>query len=331
MTKKRTLGAVAVAAVLSSMMSFSWAQPLAPVNGFPSQGIKFVSPFPAGGGNDANTRYVTTRLPEIIGQAAMVENKGGAGGNIGARFVAEAKPDGYTLLTSQVSVMAVNPSLYSAPGFDPLKNFIPITQINAAPLALVVAADSPWKTFADLVAASKGTGAKPTFATPGNGTLSHLVGVVLEKDGGVDMTHVPYKGAAPAITDLLGRQVDLLITSTSSVASFVQNGKMRVLAVTSPRRVGVFANSPTLEELGMKNMTFDDWYGFFAPAGTPPERVAYLNDAIVRTIRLPEVTKLIADSGSVPVANSSAAFAAQVKEDIARWSRVVKLSGAKID
>ena len=143
MTKKRTLAAVAVAAVFSSMMSFSWAQPLAPVNGFPSQGIKFVSPFPAGCGNDANTRYVTTRLPEIIGQAAMVENKGGAGGNIGARFVAEAKPDGYTLLTSQVSVMAVNPSLYSAPGFDPLKNFIPITQINAAPLALVGAVRSP--------------------------------------------------------------------------------------------------------------------------------------------------------------------------------------------
>lgn len=331
MKRQRFSILLALCVGMVGMPSLTSAQVMPQVNGYPSQSIKFVSPFPPGGGNDGNTRFVTTRFPDITGQSAVVDNKGGAGGNIGAKAVAEAKPDGYTLLTGQVSLMAVNPSLYGSAGFDPLKDFVPITQINAAPLALVVAADSPFKTFADLVAASKGAGAKPTFATPGNGTLSHLVGVVLEKDGGVDMTHVPYKGAAPAITDLLGRQVDLLITSTSSVASFVQNGKMRVLAVTSPRRVGVFANSPTLEELGMKNMTFDDWYGFFVPAGTPPERVAYLNEAIVRTIRTPEVTKLIADSGSVPVASSSAAFAAQVREDIARWSRVVKLSGAKID
>lgn len=318
------------AGLLGASLSAS-AQPMPQVNGYPNQAIKFVSPFPPGGGNDGNTRFVTSRLPEVTGQAAVVENKGGAGGNIGARAVAEAKADGYTVFTGQVSIMAVNPSLYGSAGFDPLKDFVPITQINAAPLALVVVADSSFKGFADLLEASKKPGSKLTFATPGNGTLSHLVGVVLEKDGGVAMTHVPYKGAAPAITDLLGKQVDLLITSTSSVASFVQSGKMRVLAVTSPRRVGLFATVPTLEELGMKNMTFDDWYGFFAPAGTPPERVAYLNESIVRTIRSPEVTKLIADSGSVPIANSSAAFAAQVKEDIARWSRVVKLSGAKID
>ncbi len=307
------------------------AQSMPQVNGYPNQPIKFVSAFPPGGGNDANTRFVTSRLPDITGQSAVVENKGGAGGNIAAKAVAETKADGYTVLTGQVSIMAVNPSLYGSAGFDPLKDFVPITQINAAPLALVVAADSPLKSFADLLQASKNANAKLTFATPGNGTLSHLVGVILEKDGGVVMTHVPYKGAGPAMTDLLGRQVDLLITSTSSVASFIQNGKMRALAVTSPRRVGIFTTVPTLEELGMKNMTFDDWYGFFAPAGTPPERVAYLNESIVRTIRTPEVTKLIADSGSVPIANSSAAFAAQVKEDIARWSRVVKLSGAKID
>ena len=330
MNRRQLIPALVLAAMTIGSSGVG-AQALPTVNGYPSQAIKFVSAFPAGGGNDANTRFVTSRLPEITGQAAVVENKGGAGGNIAARFVAEAKADGYTLFTGQTSVMAVNPSLYGAPGFDPLASFVPITQINAAPLVLVVAADSNLKTFADLVAASKGTGAKPTFATPGNGTLSHLVGVVLEKDGGIDMTHVPYKGAAPAITDLLGRQVDLLITSTSSVASLVQNGKMRVLAVTSPRRVGVFANAPTLEELGMKNMTFDDWYGFFAPAGTPPERIAYLNESITRTIRTPEVTKLIADSGSVPVASTTAAFAAQVKEDIVRWSRIVKLSGAKID
>ena len=307
------------------------AQPMPQVGGFPNQAIKFVSPFPAGGGNDATTRFVTTRLSDITGQSAIVDNRGGAGGNIGAKAVADAKADGYTVLTGQVSLMAVNPTLYASPGFDPLKNFVPITQINAAPLALVVPSTSPLKSFADLAAQTKAPGGRVTYATPGNGTLSHLVGVVLEKDSGVGMTHVPYKGAAPAITDLLGGQVDVLITSTASVSSFIQNGKMRALAVTSPRRIGVFAKVPALEELGYKNTTFEDWYGFFAPAGTPPERVAYLHDSIVRALKTPEVSKLITDGGSEVVGNSSAAFAAQLKADIARWSRIVKLSGAKLD
>jgi len=307
------------------------AQPMAPVGGFPNQTIKFVSPFPAGGGNDVTTRFVTTRLPEITGQPALVDNRGGAGGNIGARMVSESKADGYTVLSGQVSLMAINPTLYGAPGFDPVKNFVPITQINAAPIALVVSSSSPYKTFAEFAAQVKAQPGKVTYASPGNGTLSHLVGVVLEKDSALAMTHVPYKGAAPAITDLLGGQVDMLVTSTASVSSFIQNGKVRALAVTSPRRVGVFAKVPTLEELGYQNMVFEDWYGFFAPAGTPPERVAYLRESIVRTLKMPEVSKLIVEGGSEVVGNTSAAFATQLKDDIARWSRVVKLSGAKLD
>lgn len=312
-------------------LSGASAQPMPPVGGFPSQPIRFVSPFPAGGGNDATTRFVTTRLADITGQTAVVDNRGGAGGNIGARAVADAKADGYTLLSGQVSLMAVNPSLFASPGFDPLKSFVPITQINAAPLVLVVPSTSALKTFADLAAQIKSQPGRVTYATPGNGTLSHLVGVVLDKDSALSMTHVPYKGAAPAITDLLGNQVDLLITSTSSVANFIQNGKMRALAVTSPRRIGVFSKVPTLEELGYRNTTFEDWYGFFAPAGTPPERVAYLHESIVRTLKLPEVSKLINDGGSEVVGNTPEAFGAQLKTDIARWSRVVKLSGAKVD
>lgn len=324
----RSLAALAMGAVLVAHAS---ADVLPQRNGFPSQPIRFVSPFPPGGGNDATSRWVTTRLPEITGQPAVVENKGGAGGNIGAKYVAEVKADGYTLLTGQVSLMAVNPTLYSAPGFDPLKNFVPITQVNAAPIAIVVAAASPLKSFADLAAKTKSDPGKVTYATPGNGTLSHLVGVVLSKESGVGMTHVPYKGAGPAINDLLGQQVDVLITSTSSVAGMIQGGQMRALAVTSPRRIGVFSKVPTLEEMGYKNTTFEDWYGFFAPAGTPPDRVAYLNEAIVKTLRLPEVTKLVVDGGSEVVANTPEAFSAQLKKDIQRWSQVVKLSGAKLD
>lgn len=324
----RSLAVVLMGTVLVAQVH---AQTLAQRNGFPSQPIRFVSPFPPGGGNDATTRWVTTRLPELTGQPAVVENKGGAGGNIGAKAVTEAKADGYTLLTGQVSLMAVNPTLYRAPGFDPLKNFIPVTQVNAAPLAIVVAAGSPLKSFADLAAKSKAEPGKITYATPGNGTLSHLVGVVLGKESNVSMTHVPYKGAGPAINDLLGQQVDVLITSTSSVAGMIQGGQIRALAVTSPRRVGVFGKVPTLEELGYKNTTFEDWYGFFAPAGTPPERVAYLNEAIVKTLHKPEVSKLVTDGGSELVASTPEAFAAQLNSDIKRWSYVVKLSGAKLD
>lgn len=324
----RSLATVFMGVVLAAQ---GHAQTLPQRNGFPSQPIRFVSPFPPGGGNDATTRWVTTRLPEFTGQPAVVENKGGAGGNIGAKAVTEARADGYTLLTGQVSLMAVNPSLYSAPGFDPLKNFIPVTQVNAAPLAIVVAAGSKLKNFADLAVQSKAEPGKVTYATPGNGTLSHLVGVVLAKESGVTMTHVPYKGAGPAINDLLGHQVDVLITSTSSVAGMIQGGQVRALAVTSPRRVGVFGKVPTLEELGYKNSTFEDWYGFFAPAGTPPERVAYLNEAIVKTLRKPEVSKLVTDGGSEVVASTPEAFAAQLNSDTKRWSHVVKLSGAKLD
>ncbi|MFM9924379.1 tripartite tricarboxylate transporter substrate binding protein [Variovorax sp. H27-G14] len=327
------LARLAVAALWLTALALqpATAEPLAPRNGYPSQTVKFISPFPPGGGNDATARLVTSRLSEIIGQAAVVDNRGGAGGNIGAKAVADAKPDGYTLLTSQVSIMAVNPTLYASAGFDPVKNFIPITQINAAPLALVVDANSALKSFADLAAKAKATPGKVTYATPGNGTLSHLVGVVLGKDNGIEMTHVPYKGAGPALTDLLGGQVDVLVTSTASVAGLVQNGKLRVLAVTSPRRIGVFAKVPTLEELGYAGARFEDWYGFFAPAGTPPERVAYMNEAIVRALRMPEVAKLVTDGGSEVVGNSSEAFAAQMRQDIERWSRIVKLSGARAD
>jgi tripartite-type tricarboxylate transporter receptor subunit TctC len=307
------------------------AQPLAPVDGFPTQPLRIVSPFPAGGGNDAVARLVSTRLSQVLGQSAVTDNRGGAGGNIGTRYVAESKPDGYTVLSSQVSIMAVNPTLYRAPGFDPVKQFIPVTQINAAPLAIVVSANAPWKTFAELATQAKAQPQKITFATPGNGTLSHLVGVVLDKDDKVSMQHVPYKGAGPAINDLLGGQVDVLITSTSSVAGFIQTGRMRALAVTSPRRLGVFAKVPTLEELGYRNARFEDWYGFFVPAGTAPERVALLNRAIVQVLQMPDVIKIINDGGSDVVASTPEAFATQLKQDISRWSQIVKLSGAHLD
>jgi tripartite-type tricarboxylate transporter receptor subunit TctC len=327
----RRQAALLIAGALGGLASMARAQALPKAGDFPSQPIHLVSPFPPGGGNDFHMRLVSTELASLTGQPAVAENKGGAGGNIGARYVAEAKADGYTVLTSQVSIMAVNPTLYKAPGFDPQKSLVPITQINAAPLALVVGADSAIKNIADLRAQAKASPGKLTYATPGNGTLSHLVGVVLEKDGGIDLTHVPYRGAGPALVDLMGGQVSLMITSVSSVAGHIQQGKLRALAVTSPRRIGIFKSVPTLEEQGLKDMTYEDWYGFFAPAGTPPERVAYLNAAITRVLKSPAVSRKITEGGSEVVAGTPDELAAQLRQDIARWSRVVKLSGAAID
>ena len=324
------VAALAVTATVTTTLA-SAQQPLAPVNGFPTQPLRIVSPFPAGGGNDAVSRVVAARLSQVLGQSAVIDNRGGAGGNIGTRYAAESKADGYTVLTSQVSIMAVNPTLYRAPGFDPVKQFIPVTQINAAPLVIVVSANAPWKTFEELATQAKAQPQKITYATPGNGTLSHLVGVVLDKDSNVSLQHVPYKGAGPAINDLLGGQVDVLITSTSSVAGFIQTGRMRALAVTSPRRLGVFAKVPTLEDLGYRNARFEDWYGFFVPAGTSPERVALLNRAIVQVLQMPDVVKTINEGGSDVVANTPEAIAAQLKQDISRWSQIVKLSGAHVD
>ena len=307
------------------------AQTLPRAGGYPDKPIRFVSPFPPGGGNDTATRIVTQKLTELTGQSMIVENRGGAGGNLGAELAAKSPADGYTVFTGQVSIMAVNPALYARTGFDPLKDFVPLTQINAAPLVIVVAAASPFKTFQDLAVETKAKPGSVTFATPGNGTLSHLLGEVLKQEAGMDMVHVPYKGAGTAITDLLGGQVAVMITSTSSVAGFVQNGKMRALAVTSPRRLGVFKDVPMLADLGYRNMVFDDWYGFFLPAGTPKERVDYLAQALIRALNSPEVASRIRDGGSEVVANTPAQFADVLRADIARWSQAVKLTGLRLD
>lgn len=321
--------AALVGGALGSLALPPAAAALAPAGDFPNQPIRMVSPFPPGGGNDFHMRLVSNELAQVTGQPAVAENRAGAGGNIGTKGVADAKADGYTVLTSQVSIMAVNPTLYKAPGFDPLKNFLPVTQINAAPLAIVVAADSPLKNMADLRAMAK---QRPVYyATPGNGTLSHLLGVVLEKDGGIDLTHVPYRGAAPALVDVMGGQVPLMITSTSSVAGHIAQGKLRALALSSPRRVGIFKNVLTLEEQAFKDMNYEDWYGFFVPAGTPADRVAYLHTAITTVLKSPSVSQKIVDAGGEVVAGTPQQLAAQLRRDVARWSRVVKLSGASLD
>ena len=330
-TLRRIEGALCVGFSLLLGAGIASAQTLAPAGDYPSRSITLISPFPPGGGNDGVARLLAQELGIISGQAVVVENRAGAGGNLGTSAVARAKPDGYTLVLSQNSVMAVNPTIYKKTGFDPLKDFVAVSQITSAPLALVVRAESPYKTLADYVAAARQKPEAVTFATPGNGTLSHLAGALLEQKKSVKLVHVPYKGAGPAINDLLGGTVDMLITSPASVESLVSSSKLRVLAMTGESRVGVFQGKPTLGQQGVEGASIEGWYGVFAPAGTPADRVAYLAEAIGKATKAQAVIAKINQDGAEVVASKPDVFAKKLADEITYWKEVVKASHIAID
>lgn len=307
------------------------AQAPAPLKDYPRQAITLISPFPPGGGNDGVARLLANELGRITGQSVVVENRSGAGGNMGTAAVARAKPDGYTLVLSQNSVMAVNPAIYKNTGFDALKDFAPVSQITSAPLALVVRSESPYRTLADYLNDAKARPGAVTYATPGNGTLSHLTGVLLARQKDLSLVHVPYRGAGPAVNDLLGGTVDMLITSPPSVESLVTGGKLRVLGVTHESRIGAFETAPTLAGQGIENVSIEGWYGVFAPAGTPPERVDYLASAIGQAARTPAVLDKIRQDGAEVVASEPDAFARKLRDETTYWAGVVKSAKLAVD
>ncbi|MCZ8410850.1 tripartite tricarboxylate transporter substrate binding protein [Achromobacter dolens] len=307
------------------------AQAPAPLADYPKQPITVVSPFPPGGGNDGVARLLAQELGAITGQSVVVENRSGAGGNVGTSQVSRAKPDGYTLVMSQTSVMAVNPRLYKNVGFDPLKDFVPISQITSAPLVLVARSESAYKSLGDYLDAARKQPGVITYATPGNGTMSHLMGALLSQKANVKLVHVPYRGAAPAITDLMGGTVDMLITSPASAEPMVAAGKLRILALSHENGIGIFKGAPTLGQSGMDGITADDWYGLFAPAGTPPERVAYLAQAVAQAMKSPNVIAKIQAGGSQPVGSAPDAFGKRLQQDTAYWADMVKVAGVSVD
>ena len=299
--------------------------------GYPRQTITLISPFPPGGGNDNIARLLATELGSQLGQTVIVDNKAGAGGNVGTALVARAKPDGYTLVLSQNSVMAINPVLYKNVGFSPLKDFTAISQITTAPLALVVPDASLYKTLDDYLEAAQKQPGRISYASPGNGTLSHLAGMLLAKRKNLTLMHVPYRGASPAVTDLLGGSVDMLITSPASVESLVSSKKLRVLAVTTPSKVGPFKEAPSLEKLGIKDMAIEGWYGLFAPSGTPRAHIAQLAAAIDRLRERPALAEKVRFDGAELVLSSPEAFRDKLQKEIAYWSAVVKATNLTID
>jgi len=311
--------------------STALAQQLTPLPDFPKQAFTIVSPFPPGGGNDSLARLLASELAPIVGQPVVVENKAGAGGNLGTAYAARAKPDGYTLLMSQTSIIAVNPVMYQNAGFAPELDFEPISQLTNASVVFVVRDQSPYQTLSQYIADAKARPQAVNFATPGNGTLSHLTTERLAKQADVKVTHIPYRGAGPATTDLLGGQVDLLVTSPSSIESLVSAGKLRVLAATNSDLIGVFAGTPTLESLGITGMQVADWYGLFVQKATPPERVEYLLKAVQQAMNTKTAVAKVNQGGSQVVASDRKDFNQKVTKEIAEWAAVVKAAGVKAE
>lgn len=298
---------------------------------YPDKPIRLIVPFPPGGGTDIFARLIGNKLSETLRWVVVVENRPGAGGNIGVDAVAKSPPDGYTIVMGQTSNLAINPTLYPALPYDPLKDLVPVIGIASAPLVIVVAATSPYRSLKDIVAAAKAKPGEMMFASPGNGTVAHLAGERLQGVAGVQFQHVPYKGSAQALTDLIGGNVDLFVSSVTSALAQIKGGKLRAIAVTSAHRLAELPNVPTVAESGYKGFEASTWFGLLVPKGTPAPIVMQLNREVNRVLQRPEVRQTIASEGGEPLGGTPEQFSALLRSEYAIWGRAVKESGAKVD
>jgi tripartite-type tricarboxylate transporter receptor subunit TctC len=298
---------------------------------YPSKPIRIVVPFPPGGGTDIIAREVSQKVASATGWTFVIENRSGAGGNLGVDSVAKSAADGYTLVFGQTSNLAINPTLYAKMPYDAQKDLAPILLVANAPLVMVTGANSPYKTLADAVNAAKAKPGVLNFASPGNGTVAHLTSELFQKAAGVTTQHVPYKGAAQALTDVIGGNVEFYMSSVPTLLGQIKQGKLRPLAVTSAKRVDDLPNVPTINESGYKGFDAVTWFGLLAPAGTPKHVVARLNAEFNKALQQPDLRKKLGDEGADPAGGSAEQFAALIKDDGVRWGKVVRDAGAKID
>lgn len=306
------------------------AATLAQAQNWPMRPVMVVVNFAPGGAADQLARIVGAPLQEALGQPVVVENKAGAGGNLGGEFVARAAPDGHTLLMSSGGMVSINPHLYPKLSFDPAKDLVPVASVARVPFYLVVRADSPIKDFNALVADLKAHPGKRSFGSPGNGSSPHLAAEMLTSRTGTSAIHVPYRGAAPALTDLMGGQIDFLFDPGISI-QHVKAGKLRMLAVASPQRAPLVPEVPTLHELGLKGFDADAVFGFYAPAGTPAAIVKRLNAEINRALSQPAIKERIVAIGNVPQALTPEAFGLKGAEDFRRLGAIIRERGIKGD
>lgn len=298
---------------------------------YPNQPIKVIVPFPPGGGTDVVTRLLVDKMRESTGWTFVVDNKAGAGGNIGLDAVAKSKPDGYTIGMGQTANLAINPALYAKMPYDATKDLLPVALVAGQPVVLVVNAASRFKTVADLVSAAKAKPGSLSMASAGNGTVGHLSGELWTKQAGIKIVHVPYKGAGPAATDLLGGQVDFYFATPQTVVPFVKAGKLRALAVSSTKRLPVLPDVPTVSESGRKGFDTSDWKLLVAPAGTPADIVKRLNAEVEKAMSRPATLAQLLAEGSVPMGGAPQDVAAFLKAEQQRWGAVVRENAVKVD
>jgi tripartite-type tricarboxylate transporter receptor subunit TctC len=318
-------------ATFTALACTTFAAPAARAQAWPAKAIRIVVPFPPGGGTDIIAREVSQKVTAATGWTFVIDNKPGAGGNLGVDAAAKAPADGYTLVLGQTSNLAINPTLYSKLPYNPQKDLAPVGLIASAPLVIVVPATSAYKTLADLVAAAKARPGEVNFASPGNGTVAHLTGEQFQKAAGIRFQHVPYKGANQALTDVISGQVQLYVSSVPSVLQQIRTGKLRPLAVTSARRVDDIPQTPTVGESGYKGFDASTWFGLLAPAGTPRDVLARLNAEFNKALQQPDLRKRLGDEGADPLGGTPEQFAELIRDDIVRWGRTVKESGVRLD
>jgi tripartite-type tricarboxylate transporter receptor subunit TctC len=298
---------------------------------YPSKPIRIVVPFTPGGSTDILARAIGQKLSEAWGQAVVVENVPGAGGSIGADKVAKASPDGYTLLMGHIGTLAVNPSLYPALPYDPVKSFAPVAWVARVPNILVVHPSVKANTVKELVALAKAQPGRLNYGSGGNGSAANLATEYFKLQTGTSMLHIPYRGAAPAVADLLGGQIQLMFTGAPALMGQIKSGQLRALAVSSPKRLEALPDLPTVAEAGYANFEADQWYGVVAPAGTPKDVVVKLNAQINQALQSAELKTRLASEGALAMPSSPDAFGQHMVREIARWKPVIQSGRVRSD
>jgi tripartite-type tricarboxylate transporter receptor subunit TctC len=315
----------------TALLSLSLLAPVQAQDNWPSKPITYVVPFPPGGTTDTLARLIGQRLGQALGTTVVVENRPGAGGNIGSDYAAKAAPDGYTILGGTISSHAINASLYPKMPYDVVRSFAPITLIGTNANVLVVGAQSPYRSVRDIITAAKAKPDTLAFASAGNGTSQHLAGELFKTMAGVKMTHIPYKGSGPAIQDVMAGQVPMMFDTTVVAAQHIDSGKLRALAVTSARRIKSLPNVPTMAEAGVPGYELQSWQAIFAPANTPKPIVDRLYREIAKIIKTPDMQERLEKLGMEPSGMSPEQFMEFQRSEIAKWAKVVKAADIHVD
>jgi tripartite-type tricarboxylate transporter receptor subunit TctC len=307
------------------------ASGLAVGQAYPAKPIHFIVPYPAGGPLDTVARLLGQKVAESVREPVIVENKPGAGGNIGADFVAKSAPDGYTILMGAVATHAINPTLYAHIPYDPVKDFAPVTQVASTPNVLVVNPSLPVSSVKEFIAYAKAHPGALNFGSGSTGSAGHLAGELFKAMSGVQMVHVPYKGAGPAMQDLIGGRIQLMFDNLASSLGQMRAGKVKALAVTTAKRSALAPELPTIAESGLPGFDISTWFGVFAPGGTPRDLVQRLHDEFVKALADPAVREAMTKLGAEPVDSTPAQFAAYIRSEARKYAEVIKASGARVD